>query len=174
MPTQPLALTDEAILRFFRFSVVETAAATFTEQGLDTQLSIERGVIWLIHFIEFEVLGATLDDPGAASSEEFQVQLTRETKPTIVGYDDADLIEKYQLQIDRATAIGTDAGPLYKVTESPKMIRYVPAIPFAASTLFVGVAGTSGSAGTYRGRVGYTIRTVSDKFFFRVASALIG
>ena len=169
-----VALTDEKILRFMRFTVTESAAGTFTEVGFDTQLSIERGVIWMVHFAEFEALAGNIDDPAQNAVESSTIQLTRETKTAIVDYNDADVVEQFRLQWQRGATIGTDAGPMWNMVKSPDKYNFSPPIPYAASSLFVGVQGSAGSAQTFRGRVGYTIMSVSDKFFFRVAAALIG
>ena len=168
------ALEDEAIIRFLRFSVVESAAATFTEQNLDTQLSIERGVIWMLHWVQVEYLVSNLDDPTQNADENLVIQITRDSKTGIVSYNDSDVIEQFSFEHTRAATIGTDAGPMWLSSVSPIKMSYSPAIPFAGSSIFVGVQSTAGAARTVQGRLAYTIRAVSDKFFFRVAQALVG
>lgn len=166
-------LKDSEILRFLRFSVTESAAATFTQTSIDTNLSVDRGVIWLIHFIEMGLDPEYIDDPAQNATETFKIQVTRESKTAILSYNDADLIEMGIASKDRVATIGTEAGPSIQYAISPHMFKYQPAIPYAAGTIYVGVQSTSSAAKTGVGRIGYTIRHVSDKFFYRVASALI-
>lgn len=166
-------LRDDEILRFLRFSVTESAAATYTEVSYDTQLSIDRGLIWLIHFIQIEMLGSALDDPAAGAGENLKVQIAREGQSDIVNYSDADLIELAVMEIDRSAAVGTDAGPMYWLSNSPKTFVYAPPLAYAAQNIYIGVKSSSGSAQTAYGRIGYTLRRVTDKFFYRVAQALI-
>lgn len=168
-------LSDEQILRIARLRVTESAAATYTEGSLDTQLSVERGVIWLIHFIEWYPENLKLLNAVAAGGNEaINAQLTRESKSDILNPNDADLISLNKHQVARSSAIGTDAGPLWFNEHIPKRVEFPIPIPFASASLFMGIKGTSSSAHTVNARVGYTIRSVTDKFFFRVAQALLG
>lgn len=167
-------LKDDEILRFFRASVTESAAATFTQQEIDTQLSIERGYIWLIHFLEFFITPSEVDDPAQGTMERIMTQVTRESQSSILAYNDSDLIESVHYFQDRSATIGTDAGPAWYYNWLPKFYAYYPAIPYAAQSIYIGVHSTSSSAVTIYVRGGYTLKKVSDKFFFRVAQALIG
>lgn len=166
-------LTDQELIRFLRFSVTESAAATFTQQSYDTQLSIDRGLIWMITWIEFELQAENIDDPAAAGTEHLTVQITRESKTAMLTYDDPDLIELVQLTHDRSAAIGTDAGPMYWQQLNPYMIQYPIPIPYSGRNIYVAAVSTAGAAKTFRGRIAYTLRRVTDKFFYRVAQALI-
>src|SRR3972149_3697750 len=101
-------------MNFLRFSVDESAAATFTQVEVDTNLSAERGVIMEIHSVEFELLDSILlREVAAGASEQCRVQITRESKTGDVNINDADVVAKAWTQIGRSAAIGTDAGPLY-------------------------------------------------------------
>lgn len=173
MSTTRKDLRDDEILRFLRFTVTESAAATYTQQSYDTQLSIDRGLIWMIHFIEYDMHAASIDDPAADAFEQITCAITRESKTAIPNLDDPDLISRFRILKDRSAAIGTDAGPMFFMSETPNKIPYSPPIVFAAQNIHVGLLSTSTAAKTVTGRIGYTLRRVSDKFFYRVAQALI-
>jgi hypothetical protein len=166
-------LRDDEILRFLRFAVVESAAATYTQQAMDTQLSIDRGLIWLIHFIEHDLGPQSIDDPAQGTLEYIRFQITRESKAAMVDLDNPDAIYMSSSQMERGATIGTDAGPMWTLSDWPKQAIFSPPIPYAAQTIYIAAQSTSGSARTVRGRIGYTMKRVTDKFFFRVAQALI-
>lgn len=168
------ALTDEEILRIARISVVQSSAGVYTQTTHDTQLSIERGVIWLINFIEFYQDSSVIDDVAAGTSETEKFQITRDTKTGIQSLADADTIALYEWSVQRSAAIGTDAGPLWITGESPNRITFPVPIPYAAQNIYFGYHSTSAAAKTGVARVGYTIREVTDAFFFRVAQAILG
>lgn len=174
MPLKPKDLTDEEILRFLRFSVTESGSSTFTQQEIDTQLSIERGMIWLMKFIEIDFAHTSLDDVGAGASESIMCQVTRDSKTAEVHLDDSDVLFKVKWGIDRTAAIGTDAGPAYWQSVSPIVNRYTTPLPYASQKIYISVLSTAGAAKTARGRIGYVLRSVNEKYFMRVAHALLG
>lgn len=169
-------LKDEEILRIARARVTESAAATYTEVSLDTQLSVERGIIWMINFIEFNFSNLELlTEVAAATSEFIAAQVTRESQAALIAGNDVDLLQRSSFLVGRSAAIGTDAGPLWFGTDTVRRVDFPVALPFAASNIHFGIQGTdAASVHTVDIRIGYTIREVSDKFFFRVAQALIG
>lgn len=169
-------LKDDEILRFHREKITESAAGTFTQATGNTQLSVERGFIWLICFVEFYFQAPQLlDEVGAAGNELQQVQVTRESKSAIIDPSDTDMIAFQDIRLTRPAAIGTDAGPLWNFTMMPIRHQFNVPIPYAGREIFVGVKGTdAATAAIFDVRIGYTIKEVSDKFFFRVAQALVG
>ena len=169
-------LDDTEILRIARTSVTESAAATYTERSLDTQLSVERGVIWLIHWIEFTFQSQSLlAEVAAGGVELIDAQVTRESKSAIQSFTSADTLQGIEQGIIRSAAIGTDAGPLYYRTKSPMRFDYPIPMPFAGQNIYFGIKGTDAAdVHTVGMRIAYTIKEVSDKFFFRVAQSLIG
>lgn len=171
-------LKDEEIVRTSRSAVTESAAATFTEVSIDTQLSIERGVIWMVHKVEFHLSKAAVNvmmEVAQGSKEDVSLQLTRESKTAIVNPDNADLIAHMQFSLHQHATIGTEAGPLWIYTLFPVCYDFQPALPYASQSMFFGILGSDASAvQTGYVRVYYTIRSVSDKYFFRVAQALLG
>lgn len=166
-------LKDDEILRFLRWTVTESAAATYTEASFDTQLSIDRGLIWLIHFADFAISAKDIDDPAVNTTETISVQITRESKTAMVNFNDADLITRYHLQKDRSDTIGTAAGPDTYLDYYPKTQIFAPPVAYAAQNVWIGIQSTAAAAKTVQGRIGFTLRRVSDKFFYRVAQALI-
>jgi hypothetical protein len=170
-------LKDEEIVRSLKGTVTESAAATYTETAIDTQLSIERGVIWLIHGIQFfpSELMATVSSIAANGEEFFHMHVSRESKSAICVPNDADLIQRCDYDIVRSAAIGTDAGPLWVTSYMvPRVFAYNPPLPYASQTIYLGLIGSSGAVETAYFQILYTIRSVSDKYFFRVAQALLG
>lgn len=165
-------LKENEVLRFARFVVTEDAAATFTQITVETQLSIRTPYVWQIKALQVEFKSGELEFPAQGAQESLTLQFTRESKAALINYDDADLLEKVTSEITRVATIGTDAGPAYKFVDNPRTFVYSTPIIFAGSKIFIGLLGTSGSATTVRGRVGYTIEKVSEKAFFRYASAL--
>jgi hypothetical protein len=166
---------DDEIIRFLRGSAIESAASTFTQTSQDTQLSVERGVVMLIHWLEleFETIGL-LSEVAANASEAITAQITRETETAIQNIDSTDVVLKYELNLVRAAAIGTDAGPLWFQHTNPVRFDYPVPIVYASQNIFFGIQGTDGATPhSVSYRIGYTLREVSDEFFFRVATALL-
>jgi len=166
-------LRDDEIIRFLRFSVTESAAATFTQQSYDTQLSIDRGYIWMIHWIEAQINPNKLEMPAANDIETVSLQIARESQAAMHDLNNPDIIAYTEMQIKRSAAIGTDAGPLWVDWHSPIKTEYPIPLPYAAQEIHVGLVTSHASVQTINGRIAYTLRRVSDKFFYRVAQALI-
>lgn len=168
-------LRDDEILRFLRFEVTESAAATYTQKTIDTQLSIDRSIIWMIHSVDvFGINSMNLEDSAQNASESMNLQITRESKSSIIEYDDADLVERFQYAVKRYATIGTDTGPVCIPAVDPLKCVFPIPIAYAAQNIHVGIQTSHATPQVIRGRIGYTLRKVSDKFFYRVASALIG
>lgn len=173
MPTSRRDLRDDEVIRFLRYSVTESAAATYTQDSYDTNLSIHTGLIWMIHWIEMNLSPSSVDDPAQDASEWIKCQITRESKAAMVYLDNTDLIAIAALVKDRSATIGTAAGPDTYMGSEHVMIKFPIPIPYAAQNIYIAAQSTSAAAVTIRGRVAYTLRKVSDKFFYRVAQALI-
>lgn len=178
MPAKTLVkeLSEQEILRIARARVTETAANTFTQVELDTSLSIERGVIWMIQWIEaYYINPLRLAEVGPNLYEQTRAQIARETQTGILDGNDADLIQMFEWGVARSAAIGTDAGPLSFLINPITRVEYRVPIPYAAGSIFLGLRTTHSSlTSTVDFRIGYTLREVSDKYFFRVAQALLG
>lgn len=164
---------DEGFLSFLRGSVTESAASTYTETEIDTNLSAERGVMMEIHSIDFDFSLLQLKEVAANGEEGLAMQVIRETKTDILNVNDADLIGKIEKNLFRAAAIGTDAGPLWYEDNRPYTIHFPRPIPYVKPSIFIGIKGTTaGSANTGRVRLGFTLRKVSRNEFLELLIAL--
>lgn len=161
-------------LNFLRFRVTETAAATFTESEIDTNLSAERGVMMEIHSVELFLEQSTLlSEVPAAGEEDIHVQITRETKTAIANFLDADVVARFNREVTRSAAIGTDAGPLYLLSENVVKLDFPMPIPYVKPSIFVGIQGSdAATAQVVSGRIGYTLRDVDREDFLELLVAL--
>lgn len=166
-------LRDDEIIRFLRFNVSESAPSTFTQQSFDTQLSIDRGLIWMIAWIEYTLALQDIDDPAQDAMEILSMHVARESKTSILGLHDADCIFRASIVKDRFATIGTEAGPVVNVDQYPRMRVFPIPLPYAAQDIHIGILGSAAAAKTVTGRIAYILRRVSDKFFYRVAQTLI-
>lgn len=167
-----MQITGENVVRNWRFNLTESAASTYTQQEVQTNLSLDSGLIAVIHQISFYLEASALDTPAANGLERAVVQLTRQTKTGILVYDDADLIEKFALTLSRSTAIGTDAGPLYWLGIVPVVFNYSPGLLYANSSIFFGILSTAGTPITGQCRVSFTLNKISERLFFQAAQSL--
>lgn len=170
-------LKDDEVVRVIKAYLTLTSA--YAEVSMDTQLSIERGIIWMIHSIQFHIEpsanGITaLAEVAAAGYESIKMQVTRESESGTLDFQEADLIQSHCMSIGRSAAIGTDAGPLWLYEDSPKVYEYRIPLPYASQSIFFGGQTTTGVDVNIALRIFYTVRSVSDKYFFRVAQALLG
>ena len=149
-------------LNFLRFQVVESAASTFTQAEIDTNLSAERGVMMEIHSVELDLTTLNLfDEVPAAGQENLRIQVTRETKSSAISLNDSDVIAQFRPEIVRSAAIGTDAGPLYFFTDKVVRVQFAMPLPYVKPSIFVGIQGSdAASAHTVNGRIGYTLRDI--------------
>jgi hypothetical protein len=168
-----IVLSNEDILRIARMTATEPAGGTFVQQTIATNLSVERGFIWLINFIEFRMNLEVLHEVSATNTEFLHAQITRESKAAILGGDDPDVVQQMDIACSRSSNIGTDAGPLYFLHNN--ILRYEYRIPmlYAAQDIFLGVQSSASTPPhTVTARIGYTIKEVSDQVFFRIAQSL--
>lgn len=162
-------------LNFLRFSVTESAAGTFTQVELDTNLSAERGVMMEIHSIELE--SATnqftlLKEVAAASNEDIRLQVTRDSKTAMVNLNDADCLALFKKEITRSAAIGTDSGPLWIYDDLVHKIDFALPLPYVKPSIFVGIQSSVATLGTMAGRIGYTLRDIDREDFLELLVAL--
>ncbi len=169
------SLKDDEVVRILRHRCIQGSADAFKECEIETQLSIERSIVWMIHSIEFDFENISQMSPVAANDERWMAQqVTRESKSAIVNSDDTDLLQKSKIQVARSAAIGTDAGPLWVGNDTIRTIHYPKPILYAGSKIFWSVDTENFTAAIYMGlRIFYTIARVDDKQFFRVASSLL-
>lgn len=175
MPRKEPVEMRSQYLNYLRFQVVMSAAGAFTEVELDTNLSAERGVMMEIHSVEVKSVAngfSLLREVAASGVEDTQIQITRDSKTAIIELNDADLIALFHKEITRSAAIGTDTGPLYLYDSLIQRIDFPLPIPYVKPSIFVGVDDTLSSAGTYSGRIGYTLREIDREDFLELLVAL--
>lgn len=165
-------LTDEDVIRIARISATQGAAAAYVETEHDTQLSIERGVIWLIHGIEFEA-PPSLDDAAQGDTEVEHFHIAKASDTAIMQINDPNLIASYKYILKRWATIGTDAGPAIVSFDQIKRITFPSPIPFASQNIYFAYQSTQAAAKTAYARILYSLGAVSDAYFYRVAQALI-
>lgn len=166
-----MPLKENEVLRFARFNVVESSNATFTEISLDTNLSIRTPFVWQVRALQLEILAAANEWPADGATETIIVQFTRESKSAILNYNDPDLLEKVTRELRRVDI--SAVGNVHQVVQNPITVNYNSPIIYANSNLYIGILSTFGSGvANVRGRIGFTIEKVSEKAFFRFASAL--
>ena len=161
-------------LNYLRFSLSESAAATYTELELDTNLSAERGVMMKIHSVEvYQDELENLLEVAASAVEGIAWHVARETKTVVTAIQDADIIAFQNLSLFRSAAIGTDAGPLYFIRNLVEKIDFALPIPYVKPSIFIAVQGTDASAvATIRGRIGYTLEEIDRTEFIELLVAL--
>ncbi len=164
--------TSQDILQ--RVRAEQSITNTYAEVAMSTNLSIDRGYIWLIHKVLFWASTFALEEPAASATELYRFQLTRESKPaTINTLNSADLIAVFQSCIKRSAAIGTDAGPLYWVTAMPYEITYPVPLAFAGNNLYFGVSSSNSGAVSFSVEVQIVLQKDKETDYFRIASALL-
>jgi len=162
-------------LNFLRFSVTQSAAATFTQTELDTNLSAERGVMMEIHSFEVDFGNngfSLLREVAASGIEELLIQLTRDSKAAIVATNDSDFLAGVKKQITRSAAIGTDAGPLTVYDSQIYTVNFPLPLPYVKPSIFIGLNSTASSAAIITGRIGYTLREIEREDFLELLVAL--
>lgn len=173
MAKDRLSLSGD-FLNFLKFSVTESAAATFTEKEIDTNLSAERGVLMEIHSIDliFPNIILMATEIAANANEVTQFHISRESKTAFIKFDDADCIASIARQMGRSAAIGTDAGPLYQFFENCVRIDFPMPLPYVKPSIFMGLLASAASATSVQGRIGYTLRDISRQEFLELLVAL--
>lgn len=167
----PTLYTSRDVLQRVRADITSTAA--FEQTTISTNLSLDRGYIWLIHKILWWINGAW-DDAAQGTSEFVSLQLTRESKAAaITSLNEADLIAMVRLAVDRYATIGTDAGPLWWVRTLPLVSDFRIPLPFAGNTLYFATANNASGSLIYSVEIEFTLQKVREKDYFAVASSLL-
>ena len=164
----------DEFLNFLRGDLVESAAATFTQEEIDTNLSAERGVMMEIHSVEFQLKNlVNFDEVAAGGVEWVHVQLTRDSKTAVADISDADVIAAERRIVVRSPAIGTDAGPLWFVSDEIVRFDFALPIPYVKPSIFFGLQASDATL-THRVhyRIGYTLRDISREEFLELLVAL--
>jgi len=149
-------------LQYIRGTVLESAAATFTETNVALPVVVSEGFVIEAHLVEFQPGSFTLADLKATDDTwNVNLQLTKSSQSAIIRIDDPDLIYSYQMEyhsIDLQTAEGI---PIFTYPRAGALNWQFPEpilLPF--SEIFFGIQYSGGSV-VNRGsfRIGYkTVR----------------
>lgn len=161
-------------LSSLRFDVLQTAASTYIEDEIDTNLSAERGVMMEIHSIDcyFENMDHMVE-VAVNNEEHVEMHVARKSKSAIARYSDSDVIAKLGFMVGRSAAIGTDAGPLFYHTPLGFTVYFPVPIPYVKPSIFVGLnASDATEAHRITGRINYTLREIDRARFLELLVAL--
>ena|SRR3990170_1392426 len=132
----------------------------FAQATILTGLSIERSLIILIHRIEWFVPAVHGGDGNVAA------QITRTSQTAILTVNNPLVVAPYINHMDFTTS-----GQIFK--EMPKGEIYVVPIPIASPALYFGVTpSATPTPDSARVRIGYTVKSVAEKDFFKLAAAI--
>lgn len=161
-------------LNFLTGTLSESTAATYRELEIDTNLSAERGVMMEIHSFEIARIGTELlSEVAAGASETMGFHLSRESKTSLLTINDKDIIIADIVELQRAAAIGTDAGPLYFKFNRYQRYDFAMPIPYVKPSIFFGVQGSDASGLTGGNfRIGYTLREIDREDFLSLLVAI--
>lgn len=110
----------------------------------------------VIHAIELELDSVT---DLVTASKEIEVQITKQSKTAIVQLNDRDLVKKFHFRQGAAVQGQNDGGDIaYFKFEKPIIVP--------SQTLFLGQICTT-AAGTFYGRIHYTMREVDESDIVR-------
>lgn len=139
---------------------IGSISTSYLELSIDTGLSLERGVLALIHRIDFTLW------VGASTTNDTEVHLSRESKAAILTPEDDDIIAYAAVR----PQISTNGG---FVQTNPHTQMYIPPIAYAKSKIYFGVKADAAPApdDAYV-RVYYSLVKVREQDFFKVASAI--
>lgn len=153
---------EDRTIRTFRGVVTESAANTFTETAIDTNLSVHGNVIAMIEGLQVLIPMATML-LLTANRDGLSWQLTKDTKAALVGMNDDDVVT-------------ADAISLYLATSGSSIMKghqcySIQPGPFPLlGNLYLGVQGESlASAASISCMVHYRLRTVSELEAVRTA-----
>lgn len=173
MAKKDVSLRGE-FLNFLSGSLSESAAATYRELEIDTNLSAERGVMMEIHSVEIARIGTELlAEVAQGASETAGFHLARETKTSLLAINDKDVVIADIFELTRAGTIGTDAGPLWFQFNRYQKYDFSMPIPYVKPSIFLGVQGSDASGFTgVNFRIGYTLREISREDFLSLLVAI--
>ena len=166
-----MAFSNTDILQRVRAS--QSINNTYGEVTISTNLSIDRGYIWLIRRILF-YWDTELEDAAQNAEEGYTFQITRESKAAcLTTLNSADLIALHRYVCVRAATIGTDVGPMWWITQKPLIVEFPTPLAFAGNNLYFGVLSQIGTAVIYSTEIQFTLQKVKEGDYLRIASALL-
>lgn len=155
---------------------VTVGSTAYAETLIPTNLSLDRGYIWLIHQILFwpTVLTTLWDDVAAGSQEYIIFHVARESKSDILSsLTEADLVAMWKTTIYRTAAIGTDAGPMWHKEEWPARCYFPVPMAYAGSGIYFGAKTSCATGKVFSIEIQHTLVKVKDADYLRVAASLL-
>lgn len=147
----------------WRFDVTESAANTYTEQTVDTNLSAERGVIAQIDHVSVQI------EEMPTANDELHVQgIINPGQTGILDLDSGNVLFLQHWATPNFAA--TNEARRQRMVEGYDFI--VP-VPYIAPTITIGIQGTSlAAAARVRARVVYRLKKVSQAQYLALLSSL--
>lgn len=153
-------------MQYIRGSVLESAAATFTENTISLPVVVSQGLVVEIWSIEWELPTLGIADISATDDiAEHRVQLTKASKTAILRLDDPDLIAAHHLKLYSPSARTAEKGSPTTVGAMGLVVHNFPQpvlLPFEQIYLSAATAG-GGSAYRYNVRLGFTTVKISTR-----------
>ncbi len=147
--------------RFYRGTVTETGASTYTETEIDTNLATFGNYLALVHTMDVKAEGAMGVINGAA--DYLEIVLSRNSQTGIIGPDDADFICGFGFGMFFVTSGGGE----FEFVRERLLHHPVPIV----KNMYLGVKGTSlASAMTIQFRIGYHLTKGTEADILRIAS----
>lgn len=149
-----MPVKSELIKTSLRATVTESAANTYTEATLDTNLSIRGDHIFIVTGIWWQHTAVLVGD-----ADSITVQLAYSPQTNVISPGDGDYFASYSI----VTKITTSGQIVYKGTE------YMPIndFPIAVGALYLGVKGVSLASAVVAGvkLEGYHVKVNSTEYF---------
>lgn len=148
-------------LNSLRGTVTESAANTFTQTTINTNLSLEARTIIIVPEV-FLNYATSVDEDGGV-----RIQLSTASQTALIDYDDPHCVVRVTR---KQTAYGTAGNTT--IQDHGMHIRFAQALPLAVPQLFIAVQGQNMTAQQQvTVRIPYWSKKVSESVFFRVANS---
>jgi len=154
-----MPVRNELIKTSLRGAVTETAANTYTEVQVDTNLAIRGDHVFIISGIWFLAAGSL-----AGAADMIQCQIAYASQTGIISVNDPDWLCGWRWRMELTTSGSTVWEPM----------RYIPInhFPIAVSGLYLGIQGASlGAAATIAAKIEGYHQKVNTQEYFRLAQS---
>lgn len=164
-----MSFKQEDRLQVAVISGLPSSEDAFVTGQILTNLSAELKRVWAIWRLEFFYPYDGTDAVAAASEFIATMQITKSVQSGLLNHDNTDLIHSMETIIARNIAIGTDAGPMWYVKESPQTVWFPQPIAFAAPAMNVSFKTLNVTVvNLITARIYYTVRSVSSQEFLEI------
>lgn len=156
-----MALKSELQKQSIRGQVVESAAATYTQATIDTNLAITARHVFILERVWFQYEPLNI---VSESGDQWQAQLTYASQTAMVSQNDPDLLANFIQGIHVVVEGGFTIKRVFQIE--------LGGIPIASPQLFLAIKGTATAAAlTLSMRALGYLQRVTEAEFFRVAAA---